>query len=86
MGDRQIRLTKCFLAVFPELSPEEVVTAAPNSVKTWDSVATLTLLTVIEEEFGIEIDFTDLLETLSYEQIDAYLQERIGISKGPAQG
>jgi acyl carrier protein len=70
-------LTKCFAAVFPELSAEEILAATPATVKSWDSVATLNLLTVIEEEFGIEIDFTKLLESLSYEQIAAYIRTRL---------
>ena len=43
-------LTKCFAAVFPELTPEEILAATPATVKSWDSVATLNLLTVIEEK------------------------------------
>jgi len=70
-------LTKCFAAVLPDLTSEEVLTATPGTVKSWDSVATLNLLTVIEEEFGIEIDFTKLLESLSYEQIADYIRTRI---------
>jgi acyl carrier protein len=70
-------LTKCFAAVFPELTPEEILVATPATVKSWDSVATLNLLTVIEEEFVIEIDFTTLLESLSYEQIAVYVRMRL---------
>jgi len=70
-------LTKCFAAVFPELTSEEILAATPATVKSWDSVATLNLLTVIEQEFGIEIDFTRLLESLSYEQIAAYIRKRL---------
>lgn len=77
-------LTKCFVAVFPELKPEEILVATPATVKSWDSVATLNLLTVIEEEFGIEVDFTKLLESLSYEQIDAYV--RHGLETEGSQG
>jgi acyl carrier protein len=70
-------LSKCFAAVFPELTPAEILAATPATVKSWDSVATLNLLTVVEEEFAIEIDFTRLLESLSYEQIDAYIRKRL---------
>ncbi len=77
MDKMQSRLTKCFLAVFPELTGEAVLAATPSSVKGWDSIATLNLIVVIEEEFGVEIDFADLMEALSYEQISAYLRQRI---------
>jgi acyl carrier protein len=77
MDEMKSRLTKCFLAVFPELSESEVVTATPLSVNGWDSVATLNLITVIEEEFSVAIDFADLMQNLSYRQIAADLQKRI---------
>jgi acyl carrier protein len=78
MDDIQIRLTRCFLAVFPELIESDVLTATPSSVKGWDSIATLNLLTVIEEEFNVQIDFTELMNGLSYEQLAADLQKRLG--------
>jgi acyl carrier protein len=77
MDDLQARLTKCFLAVFPELTEGQVTSASPSTVTGWDSVATLNLLTVIEEEFNMEIDFVDVMEDLSYSQIAAYLQKRV---------
>jgi acyl carrier protein len=77
MDEMNSRLTRCFLAVFPELPESEVVTATPLSVNAWDSVATLNLITVIEEEFSVEIDFADLMQRLSYQQIAADLQKRI---------
>jgi len=49
------RLANCFQTVFPDLSPEEIPRASSASVATWDSLATVTLVAVIEEEFGITI-------------------------------
>jgi acyl carrier protein len=77
MDEIQSRLTRCFLAVFPDLPAGAVLAATPSSVKDWDSVATLNLIIVIEEEFGVEIDFVDLMEALSYEQLATYLRKRI---------
>jgi acyl carrier protein len=77
MDEMQSHLTRCFLAVFPELTESEVLAATPSSVSAWDSVATLNLITVIEEEFGVLIDYVDLMSTLSYQQIAAYLQKRM---------
>jgi len=78
MDELQSRLTKCFHAVFPQLAESEVVTATPASVKGWDSIATLNLITVIEEEFRVQIDFVDWMKALSYEQISSDLQMRLG--------
>ena len=77
MDEMQSHLMRCFLAVFPELDESTVCTAAPSSVERWDSVATINLITVIEEEFGVQIDFVDLMHNLSYERISEHLRERI---------
>jgi acyl carrier protein len=77
MDEIQSRLMRCFLAVFPELSENDVLAATPSTVIGWDSVATLNLITVMEEEFAVQIDFVDLMDGLSYEQIAAYLQKRM---------
>ena len=73
MDDCQARLVKCFQAVFPELSVEEITRASLASVATWDSVRTIVLVTVMEEEFGLEIDANDLQELISFELILDYL-------------
>jgi acyl carrier protein len=75
MDEQQKRLTNCFYAVFPELSSEEIVHASPATVAGWDSVAIVTLLTVIEEEFGISIEEDDPAKFDSFQRILRYLQE-----------
>lgn len=77
MDDTQIRLANCFLALFPKLTLEEIETATPTTVTGWDSLTSLTLLTLVGEEFNLEIDFEDLLEGLSYQGILEYLQKKI---------
>lgn len=49
------RLSDCFLAVFPELSHEEVPRATAASISQWDSVAIVTVAALVEEEFRITI-------------------------------
>jgi len=75
MDELQTRLVNCFCAVFPELSSEDIIHASSASVQSWDSVAVVTLLTVIEEEFGISIDEDDPSQFDSFERILSYLQE-----------
>ncbi|HWH57905.1 MAG TPA: acyl carrier protein [Terriglobales bacterium] len=55
MDDLEPRLTACFAAVLPELNPAQIAGATAASVPNWDSVATVTLLAVIEEEFGVSL-------------------------------
>lgn len=66
MDEHQMRLTRCFLAVFPELSANEIVKAASTSVQNWDSVAGVALLAEVEEEFGINIEVDDLARFNSF--------------------
>ena len=73
MSDAKARLTRCFAAVFPHLSEETIQLATPNSVETWDSLASITLINVIEEEFGIEIDPEDIEHLVSFEKVLDYV-------------
>ena len=75
MGDLGERLTDCFLAVFPDLGRDDVSGATSQSAAGWDSVAGVTLLAVVEEEFGITIEVQDLSELMSYQGYLAYLQK-----------
>ena len=75
MDEQQRRLADCFAAVFPELSKEEILRASPSTVKSWDSVAVVTLLAVIEEEFGITIDEDDPSKFDSFENILSYVKD-----------
>jgi len=75
MTDVQTRLAKCFTAVFPNLPQSAVATASVDSVEGWDSLATVTLMSVVEEEFGTTIDPEELAELLSF---DAYVRRLSG--------
>lgn len=74
------RLQKCFSAVFPNLSAEEISVASPASVGSWDSVAAITLVNVLEEEFGISIDPEDFEELVSFDLILDYLERKVSVS------
>jgi acyl carrier protein len=83
MDEQQKRLANCFCAVFPELSGEEVTQASSTTVQSWDSVAVVTLLAVIEEEFGINIGEDDPSKFDSFQAILRYLQEPGRMSAQP---
>jgi acyl carrier protein len=76
MDEKQMRLAGCFSAVFPELSTDEITEASSISVQNWDSVAGVTLLAVVEEEFGIIIEDDDFAKFNSFRGFLNYLQER----------
>ena len=56
MSELEDRLIRCFASVFPELTPEEIRAISIDSVGIWDSLATVTLAAVVQEEFEVEID------------------------------
>jgi acyl carrier protein len=71
------RLTNCFLSVFPELSSDEVASASSETVHGWDSVAGVTLLAVVEEEFGIQLEGVDLSRFTSFRGFLTYLENNV---------
>lgn len=81
MHDVEQRLTKCFSAVFPELSPEEILKASPNTTGAWDSLTAVTLMALVEEEFRIALEPTDVESFESFEEILKRVNE--AIRRGP---
>ncbi len=75
MDEQESRLTECFVAVFPELAASEIPQASSTSLQSWDSVTNVTLLAVVEEEFGISMEVDDLAKFDSFRSILAYLRE-----------
>jgi acyl carrier protein len=75
MDEQEKRLASCFLAVFPELSEDAVTHASSATVQGWDSVAVVTLLAVVEEEFGISIEVEDPGHFDSFHRFLNYLRE-----------
>ena len=77
MDEHRARLMKCFAAVFPDLSAGDIAVATPEGVPAWDSVANVTLLAVVEEEFGITVDVEDIETLTSFETLLDYLATRV---------
>lgn len=77
MDEIQSRLTKCFQIVFPELPDAEIHKASQSSVAEWDSVAAITLMNVIEDEFQIAMDLEMAADLDSFTSIEEYLQDKV---------
>jgi acyl carrier protein len=75
MTDTPSRLARCFAAVFPNLDAAAIPQASMTSVQGWDSLATINLLTVLEEEFGTQIPTQDLEKLVSFPAILQYLTQ-----------
>jgi acyl carrier protein len=80
VADGTVVLQRCFAAVFPELPPEEISSASVDNVPAWDSLASLTLVAVLEDEFGVEISELDLPGLTSFVAVREYLQRKERLS------
>ena len=73
MSDVRVKLTNCFRVVFPDLPEANIPKASPATVPAWDSLAAITLLQVVQEEFQVEIDLEMVGELSSFHAIAEYL-------------
>jgi acyl carrier protein len=86
MADLESRLINCFATAFPGLAPQEIPSVSMGSLASWDSLAGITLLALIEEEFNIGISPDDAAGLVSFELILNYVQDCLrGSSTGEAQ-
>jgi acyl carrier protein len=74
------RLTQCFLTFFTGLSAGEIPRASMATVGEWDSMASVTLIGLVSEEFGIEVAPDDYEQFVSYELILHYLETHPHVS------
>ena len=76
MSDIESRISGCFLNVFPDLAPGDLPRASQASLPQWDSVAHVTLLSLISEEFQIELDEEAFQSLASYLLIVDFVESR----------
>lgn len=72
--DVESRLLQCFAAAFPTLREDELRRASLASVAEWDSIASITVITLVEEEFQIEVPPDEIENMVSFELIADYLR------------
>lgn len=75
MSNQRQRLIACFSTVFPDISMEEIERLSTAGYPEWDSIAGIQLACVIEEEFNIAIESTDLEELTSFDLVLDYLEK-----------
>jgi acyl carrier protein len=66
MSDIQERVSRCFSNVFPDLPAKEIPRASMAALADWDSLAHVTLLSSIAEEFGQVFEIEDYEGLVSY--------------------
>jgi acyl carrier protein len=74
MDDIKTRLIKCFETVFPDLQVSEIPAATQDSIAAWDSIAAITLVNVIEDEFQTQLDMEELADLDSFDRVLSYLE------------
>ena len=77
MDNTEEKLIKVFETAFPDLSADRITSATQNTTPNWDSVAAITLMNLIEEEFVIQMDFEDLGELTSFQKILTYVNGKL---------
>lgn len=82
MNDDDARLMRCFASAFPGATPDQIRTAQFGDIAGWDSLRGVTLLAVLDEEFGVQIDLPELLELGSFDSVKRYLLQRGPRSQG----
>jgi acyl carrier protein len=65
------------LQFFPELPATEIPSASLGNVPNWDSLATINLVALIEEQFGIQTEPEDLARLVSFNSIMDYVKRKI---------
>jgi acyl carrier protein len=81
MSEIESRLIRCFSSVFPMLKPEEIQAASTESLAAWDSLAAVTLVAVVQQEFDTTIDLLDLPGLDSFEAFRRRLASSIGADR-----
>lgn len=67
--DVRERMLGCFEAVFPAVPRERLPKMTPETDSAWDSLATATLVAVVEEEFGVEVPLDELPQLTSFDRV-----------------
>jgi len=75
------RLMRCFASALPGATRDEIKTAKFDAMAGWDSLRGVTLLAILDEEFGVQIDLPELLELQTLDSVKQYLLRRGKISR-----
>jgi len=78
MDDIEQKVALCFSNVFPDVPKVELPGASRDSLVGWDSIAHVTLLSSIAEEFGIDLEPEDFESLDSYSSIVDWVEAKRG--------
>lgn len=75
-SDMKSRLSSCFATIFPDVPAEKLPTLVSRDTDEWDSLATVNLAGVIEEEFDVDVGPDDAQHFVSFEDVEKWLLEK----------
>jgi acyl carrier protein len=84
VADLDDRLVRCISSAFPGLTDREIRTADVEQLADVDSLAAVTLVALIDQEFGVDLDLEGLLKFGSFEELCQYLREQPASSEAVA--
>jgi acyl carrier protein len=64
------RLMNCFLTVFPGATRDEIKGSKFEDISGWDSLRGVTLLAVLDDEFGLQMDMDELLVLGNFDALE----------------
>jgi acyl carrier protein len=68
------RLEEIFRQVLHLSSGHDVGSLEQSDVPEWDSLAHVSLILAIEDEFGVQVDAADAIELTSYDAVARFLE------------
>jgi acyl carrier protein len=71
------RVSQCFQNVFPDIAADDLPSASQAALPQWDSVAHVTLLSAICEEFQIELDDDSFESLTSYVLVVDFVESQV---------
>jgi acyl carrier protein len=77
MSELEDRLIRCFGSVFDDLTRDQIRSVSAEMLPAWDSLASVTLVAVLEQEFNMQIDLLDLPELTSFLSVQTYIRNKL---------
>ena len=78
MNNIEQRVAQCFLNVFEDVKEKDLARASQASIPQWDSVAHVTLLSAVAEEFSLELEDESFEALTSYALILDFVEGQVG--------
>ena len=75
MSSDSDRLMHCFATVFPGATRDEIKVSKFEEITGWDSLRGVTLLAVLDDEFGIQMDVDELMGLKNFDGLESYLSK-----------